>query len=103
MTKAKGGDQKCKMELMDSASPRSPRKWAGLTSTVCYARSMGGRTKVTTPVTAAVITKTVLRSRRMGVQIVRAELKKALRKKSGKLKKRHANDSESDRDSDKSS
>eukprot|EP00804_Cyclotella_cryptica_P011053 CCRYP_013527-RA/>CCRYP_013527-RA protein AED:0.16 eAED:0.16 QI:0/-1/0/1/-1/1/1/0/84 len=36
-------------------------------------------------------------------QIVRAELKKALRKKSSKCKKRHANDSDSDSDSDESS
>eukprot|EP00804_Cyclotella_cryptica_P002090 CCRYP_006517-RA/>CCRYP_006517-RA protein AED:0.47 eAED:0.47 QI:0/-1/0/1/-1/1/1/0/105 len=36
-------------------------------------------------------------------QIVRAELKKALRKKSSKCKKRRANDSESDSDSDDSS
>eukprot|EP00804_Cyclotella_cryptica_P022859 CCRYP_005058-RA/>CCRYP_005058-RA protein AED:0.39 eAED:0.90 QI:0/0/0/1/0/0/2/0/459 len=114
MTKAKGADQSAKWSRLTLASPRSPRRWAGLTSTVCYARSMGGRTKVTTPVTAAVITKTVLRSRRMGAQvspiqkkgsqrIVRAELKKALRKKSGKRKKRRANDSESDSDSDESS
>eukprot|EP00804_Cyclotella_cryptica_P009548 CCRYP_006257-RA/>CCRYP_006257-RA protein AED:0.45 eAED:1.00 QI:0/0/0/1/1/1/2/0/220 len=119
-TKAKGADRKRKMESMDSPIPkkpkrvgwaRSPRRWAGLTSTVCYARSMGVCTKVTTPVTAAVITKTVLQSRRMGAQpeganfaqIVRAELKKALRKKSSKRKKRRANDSESDSDSNKSS
>eukprot|EP00804_Cyclotella_cryptica_P012935 CCRYP_002282-RA/>CCRYP_002282-RA protein AED:0.47 eAED:0.47 QI:0/-1/0/1/-1/1/1/0/98 len=70
---------------------------------------MGGRTKVTTPVTAAVTTKTVLDQKEWGAgkphskerkpeganfaQIVRAELKKALRKKSGKRKKRRANDS----------
>eukprot|EP00804_Cyclotella_cryptica_P006158 CCRYP_020819-RA/>CCRYP_020819-RA protein AED:0.48 eAED:0.48 QI:0/-1/0/1/-1/1/1/0/81 len=81
---------------------------------------MGGRTKVTTPVTAAVITKTVLRFKKNGgagkphskerkpedanfAQIVRAELKKALRKKSSKRKKRRANDLESDSDSDESS
>eukprot|EP00804_Cyclotella_cryptica_P016268 CCRYP_005734-RA/>CCRYP_005734-RA protein AED:0.39 eAED:0.81 QI:0/0/0/1/1/1/3/0/283 len=111
-TKAKRASQ------LTPASPRSPRRWAGPKSTVCYARNMGGRTKVTIRVTAVAITRTVLLSRRMGAQpgskerkleganfaqIVRAELKKALRKKSSKRKKRRANDSESDSDSDDSS
>eukprot|EP00804_Cyclotella_cryptica_P028868 CCRYP_008447-RA/>CCRYP_008447-RA protein AED:0.41 eAED:0.75 QI:0/0/0/1/1/1/2/0/300 len=68
-TKAKGADTERKMESMDSASPRSPRRWAGPKSTVCYARNMGGRTKVTIRVTAVAITRTVLRSRKMGAQV----------------------------------
>eukprot|EP00804_Cyclotella_cryptica_P013067 CCRYP_002369-RA/>CCRYP_002369-RA protein AED:0.48 eAED:0.48 QI:0/-1/0/1/-1/1/1/0/80 len=80
---------------------------------------MGGRTKVTIRVTAVAITRTVLDQEKWGAgkpglkerkpegtnfaQIVRAELKKALRKKSSKRKKRRANDSESDSDSGDSS
>eukprot|EP00804_Cyclotella_cryptica_P004160 CCRYP_014541-RA/>CCRYP_014541-RA protein AED:0.42 eAED:1.00 QI:0/0/0/1/1/1/2/0/283 len=45
-TKAKGADHNRKMDSRwTPASPRSPRRWAGLTSTVCYARSMGGAQK----------------------------------------------------------
>jgi len=42
MIKAKGAEQKRMMESMESAFTRRPRKRAGLRSTACCARSMGG-------------------------------------------------------------
>eukprot|EP00804_Cyclotella_cryptica_P022128 CCRYP_011604-RA/>CCRYP_011604-RA protein AED:0.46 eAED:1.00 QI:0/0/0/1/1/1/2/0/154 len=110
-TKAKQADQKRKMESMDSRIPNKPKKvgWTDKHCVLC--KKHGGPHKSHNTVTAVVITKTVLRSRRMGAQpeganfaqIVRAELKKALHKKSSKRKIRRANDSESDINSDKSS
>eukprot|EP00804_Cyclotella_cryptica_P019640 CCRYP_013978-RA/>CCRYP_013978-RA protein AED:0.50 eAED:0.92 QI:0/0/0/0.5/1/1/2/0/367 len=68
-TKAKGADQKWKMESMDSRIPKKPKK-VGWTKKHCVlCKKHGGRTKVTIRVTADVITKTVLRSRRMGAQV----------------------------------
>ena len=40
--KAKGAEQKRKIESMTPASPRSPRRRAGPRSTVRYVRNMGG-------------------------------------------------------------
>jgi hypothetical protein len=69
MTKAKGAEQKRKMESMDSRIPKKPKK-VGWTEKHCVlCKKHGGRTRVTIHVIAAVITKTVLRSRRMGAQV----------------------------------
>eukprot|EP00804_Cyclotella_cryptica_P022966 CCRYP_014981-RA/>CCRYP_014981-RA protein AED:0.99 eAED:1.00 QI:0/-1/0/1/-1/1/1/0/244 len=69
MTEAKGADQKRKMESIDSCIPKKPKKvgWTDKHCVLC--KKHGGYTKVTTPVTAAVISKTVLKSRRMGAQV----------------------------------
>eukprot|EP00804_Cyclotella_cryptica_P018780 CCRYP_007254-RA/>CCRYP_007254-RA protein AED:0.40 eAED:0.81 QI:0/0/0/1/1/1/2/0/299 len=118
--KAKGADHKRKMESMDSRIPKKPKKvgWTDKHCVLC--KKHGGPHKSHN-------TRDCRRSNKDGTpikknggagkphskerkpegsnfaQIVRAELKKALRKKSSKHKKRRANDWESDSDSDKSS
>ena len=69
MTKAKGADQKCKMELVDSRIPKKSKKegWTEKHCVLC--KKHGGHTKVTTHVTATIITRTVLLSRKMGAQV----------------------------------
>ena len=51
------------------ASPRNPRRQAGLRSTACSAKSTVGPTRVTTHVTVIILIKTVLLSRNMGVRV----------------------------------
>eukprot|EP00804_Cyclotella_cryptica_P005016 CCRYP_018305-RA/>CCRYP_018305-RA protein AED:0.46 eAED:0.46 QI:0/-1/0/1/-1/1/1/0/129 len=118
-TKAKGADLKRKMESMDSRIPKKPKK-VGWTEKHCVlCKKHGGRTKVTiwrdcrrynkggTPIKKnGGAGKPGLKERKpegTNRPDCRAELKKALRKKSSKRKKRRANDSESDSDSGDSS
>eukprot|EP00804_Cyclotella_cryptica_P009741 CCRYP_011259-RA/>CCRYP_011259-RA protein AED:0.52 eAED:1.00 QI:0/0/0/0.5/1/1/2/0/396 len=65
-TKAKGADQKRKMDSMDSRIPKKLKKvgWTDKHCVLC--KKHGGPHKVRTPMTAAVITKMVFQSRRMG-------------------------------------
>eukprot|EP00804_Cyclotella_cryptica_P003536 CCRYP_002154-RA/>CCRYP_002154-RA protein AED:0.39 eAED:1.00 QI:0/0/0/1/1/1/3/0/379 len=118
-TKAKGADTKRKMESMDSRIPKKPKK-VGWTKKHCVlCKKHGGPHKSHNTRDCRRYNKdgTPIRknwgagkpgskkgNRRANfAQIVRAELKKALRKKSIKRKKHRANDSESDSDSDGSS
>jgi hypothetical protein len=67
--KAKGAEQKCKMESEDSHIPKKPKK-VGWTEKHCVlCKKHGGHTRVTTHVTVIVITRMVLLSREMGVQV----------------------------------
>ena len=50
-------------------SPRNPRRWAAPTNTACSARSTVGHTRALIHVTAVVLTRMVLLSRRMGAQV----------------------------------
>eukprot|EP00804_Cyclotella_cryptica_P005361 CCRYP_017449-RA/>CCRYP_017449-RA protein AED:0.37 eAED:1.00 QI:0/0/0/1/1/1/2/0/399 len=119
MTKAKGADTKRKMESMDSRIPKKPEK-VGWTEKQLGAMKHGGPHKShntrdcrrynndVTPIKKNGGTgKPGLKERKPEganfAQIVWAELKKALCKKSSKRRKRRANDSESDSDSDDSS
>ena len=118
-TSQKGLKGSARWSLLTPGSQRSPRRWAGLTSTVSYARSMGDHSRVTTRVTAVASTRTVLRSKIMGaqvgpspirkglegtnfVQLVRTKIKKAFCKHTHKDKKRCTRDADSDSDSDNS-
>eukprot|EP00804_Cyclotella_cryptica_P008522 CCRYP_007527-RA/>CCRYP_007527-RA protein AED:0.46 eAED:0.46 QI:0/-1/0/1/-1/1/1/128/120 len=120
MTKAKGADQKRKMESIDSRIPKKPKKvgWTDKHCVLCKkhggphkshnTRDCRRYNKDGTPIkkNGAQVSPNSKERKPEGAnfaQIVRAELKKALRKKSGKRKKRRANDSESDSDSDESS
>eukprot|EP00804_Cyclotella_cryptica_P022246 CCRYP_017937-RA/>CCRYP_017937-RA protein AED:0.57 eAED:1.00 QI:0/0/0/1/1/1/2/0/259 len=116
-TEAKGVDQKCKMESMDSRIPKKPKK-VGWTKKHCVlCKKHGGRRKShdmcdchrynkdNTPIKKnGGAVKPHSKERKLeGVnfaQILRAELKKALHKKSSKRKKRCANNLESDSGSD---
>eukprot|EP00804_Cyclotella_cryptica_P009740 CCRYP_011256-RA/>CCRYP_011256-RA protein AED:0.45 eAED:1.00 QI:0/0/0/1/1/1/3/0/198 len=101
-TKAKGADMKRKMESMDSRIPKKPKK-VGWTKKHCVlCKKHGGPHKSHNTRDCRRYNKDGTPIKRMGVQIVRAELKKALRKKSSKRKKRRANDLESDSNSDNS-
>eukprot|EP00804_Cyclotella_cryptica_P003036 CCRYP_006032-RA/>CCRYP_006032-RA protein AED:0.40 eAED:0.83 QI:0/0/0/1/1/1/3/0/432 len=119
-TKAKGADTKWKMESMDSRIPKKPKK-VGWTEKHCVlCKKHGGLHKSHNTRDCRRYNKDGTPIKKNGgagkpsskerkpeganfAQIVRAELKKALRKKSSKRKKRRANDSESDSDSDDSS
>ena len=69
MSKAKRAEQKHKMESVDSRIPKKPKK-EGWTEKHCMlCKKHGGRTRVTTHVTAVVITRTVLLSREIGAQV----------------------------------
>eukprot|EP00804_Cyclotella_cryptica_P005117 CCRYP_011552-RA/>CCRYP_011552-RA protein AED:0.22 eAED:0.22 QI:0/-1/0/1/-1/1/1/139/120 len=120
MTKAKGAGQKCKMESMDSRIPKKPKK-GGWTEKHCLlCKKHGGLhrshnmcecrhyNKDGTPIKKnGCAGKPHSKERKPEganfTQIVWAELKKALRKKSSKRKRRCANDSESDSNSEDSS
>eukprot|EP00804_Cyclotella_cryptica_P015513 CCRYP_003554-RA/>CCRYP_003554-RA protein AED:0.37 eAED:1.00 QI:0/0/0/1/1/1/2/0/455 len=120
MTKAKGAEQKRKIESMDSRIPKKPKK-VGWTKKHCVlSKKHGGPhkshntcdcrrfNKDSTPIKKnGGAGKPNLKERKPEganfAQIVRAELKKALCKKSSNHKKRRANDLESDSDSDDSS
>eukprot|EP00804_Cyclotella_cryptica_P022218 CCRYP_017950-RA/>CCRYP_017950-RA protein AED:0.35 eAED:0.85 QI:0/0/0/1/0/0.5/2/139/459 len=113
-TKAKGADTKRKMESMDSRIPKKPKK-VGWTKKHCVlCKKHGGLHKSHNTRDCRRYNKDGTPIKKNGVQvspaqkkgnqkIVRAELKKALCKKSSKRRKRCANDSESDSDSDDSS
>eukprot|EP00804_Cyclotella_cryptica_P008271 CCRYP_020401-RA/>CCRYP_020401-RA protein AED:0.42 eAED:1.00 QI:0/0/0/1/1/1/2/0/278 len=119
-TKAKGADTKQKMESMDSRIPKKPKK-VGWTEKHCVlCKKHGGPHKSHNTRDCRRYNKDGTPIKKNGgagkpsskerkpeganfAQIVRAELKKALRKKSSKRRKRRANDSESDSDSDDSS
>eukprot|EP00804_Cyclotella_cryptica_P028379 CCRYP_016425-RA/>CCRYP_016425-RA protein AED:0.39 eAED:1.00 QI:0/0/0/1/1/1/2/0/371 len=119
MTKAKGADQKRKMESMDSRIPKKPKKvgWTDKHCVLC--KKHGGPHKSHNTHDCHRYNKDGTPIKKNGgagkphskerkpeganfAQIVRVELKKA-RKKSSKRKKRSVNDSESDSDSDESS
>jgi hypothetical protein len=68
-TKMKGLMESARWSQQTPTSPRNPRRWAGPTSITCYARSTVGHTRATTCMTGAILTKTVLLSKRMRVQI----------------------------------
>eukprot|EP00804_Cyclotella_cryptica_P002897 CCRYP_020869-RA/>CCRYP_020869-RA protein AED:0.31 eAED:0.75 QI:0/0/0/1/1/1/3/0/338 len=117
-TKAKGADTKRKMESIDSRIPKKPKKVGWTKSTVCYKHGGPHKSHNTCDCRRYNKDGTPIKKNwgegKPGskerkpeganfAQIVRAELKKALRKKSSKRKKRRANDSESDSDSDDSS
>eukprot|EP00804_Cyclotella_cryptica_P015307 CCRYP_005411-RB/>CCRYP_005411-RB protein AED:0.38 eAED:1.00 QI:0/0/0/1/0/0/2/0/442 len=118
--KATGADHKRKMELIDSRIPKKPKKvgWTDKHCVLC--KKNGGPhkshnthdcrsyNKDGTPIKKnGGAGKPHLKERKPEganfAQIVRAELQKALCKKSSKRKKRRANDLESDSDSDESS
>eukprot|EP00804_Cyclotella_cryptica_P028707 CCRYP_008223-RA/>CCRYP_008223-RA protein AED:0.38 eAED:1.00 QI:0/0/0/1/1/1/3/0/399 len=119
-TKAQGADTKRKMESMDSRIPKKPKK-VGWTEKHCVlCKKHGGPHKSHNTRDCRRYNKDGTPIKKNGgagkpssterkpeganfAQIVRAELKKALRKKSSKRRKRRANDSESDSDSDDSS
>eukprot|EP00804_Cyclotella_cryptica_P001718 CCRYP_009081-RA/>CCRYP_009081-RA protein AED:0.37 eAED:0.89 QI:0/0/0.2/1/1/1/5/139/417 len=102
-TKAKGADTKRKVESMDSRIPKKSKK-VGWTEKHCVlCKKHGGAHKSHNTRDCRRYNKDGTPIKKNGAQIVRAELKKALRKKSSKRKKRRANDSESDSDSDDSS
>eukprot|EP00804_Cyclotella_cryptica_P018265 CCRYP_005976-RA/>CCRYP_005976-RA protein AED:0.46 eAED:0.82 QI:0/0/0/1/0.5/0.33/3/0/385 len=109
-TKAKGADTKRKMESMDSRIPKKPKK-VGWTEKHCVlCKKHGGPHKSHNTRDCRRYNKDGTPIKKNGgagntnfAQIVRAELKKALRKKSSKRKKLRANDSESDSDSGDSS
>eukprot|EP00804_Cyclotella_cryptica_P001371 CCRYP_014131-RA/>CCRYP_014131-RA protein AED:0.40 eAED:0.42 QI:0/-1/0/1/-1/1/1/0/379 len=118
-TKAKGADTERKMESMDSRIPKKPKK-VGWTEKHCVlCKKHGGPHKSHNTRDCRRYNKDGTPIKKNGgagkpsskerkpeganfAQIVRAELKKALRKKSSKRKKHRANDSESDSDSDDS-
>eukprot|EP00804_Cyclotella_cryptica_P019284 CCRYP_006162-RA/>CCRYP_006162-RA protein AED:0.40 eAED:0.73 QI:0/0/0/1/0/0.5/2/139/216 len=114
-TKAKGAEQKRKMESMDSRIPKKPKK-VGWTKKHCVlCKKHGGPhkshntrdcrryNKDGTPIKKNRGAGKPNSKERKPEDSAAAELKKALRKKSSKCKKRRANDSESDSDSDDSS
>eukprot|EP00804_Cyclotella_cryptica_P024682 CCRYP_001682-RA/>CCRYP_001682-RA protein AED:0.40 eAED:0.83 QI:0/0/0/1/1/1/2/0/439 len=120
MTKAKGADQKRKMESIDSRIPKKPKKvgWTDKHCVLCKKHGGPHKSHNTrdcrrynndgTPIKKnGGAGKPHSKERKPEganfAQIVRAELKKALPEKSGKRKKRRTNDSESDSDSDESS
>eukprot|EP00804_Cyclotella_cryptica_P022831 CCRYP_005036-RA/>CCRYP_005036-RA protein AED:0.56 eAED:0.56 QI:0/0/0/1/1/1/2/0/107 len=106
MTKAKGADQKRKMESMDSRIPKKPKK-VGWTKKHCVlCKKHGGAHKSHNTRDCCRYNKEDTLIKKNGsaaplqgkkpeganfAQIVRAELKKALRKKSSKRKKCRAN------------
>eukprot|EP00804_Cyclotella_cryptica_P020405 CCRYP_012622-RA/>CCRYP_012622-RA protein AED:0.45 eAED:1.00 QI:0/0/0/1/1/1/2/0/438 len=104
-TKAKGTDQKRKMESIDSRIPKKPKKvgWTDKHCVLCKkhggphkshnTRDCRRYNKDGTPIKKNGGAKERKPEGANFAQIVRAELKKALRKKSGKRKKRRANDS----------
>eukprot|EP00804_Cyclotella_cryptica_P019333 CCRYP_006197-RA/>CCRYP_006197-RA protein AED:0.33 eAED:0.81 QI:0/0/0/1/1/1/2/0/425 len=120
MTKAKGAEQKRKMESMDSHIPKKPKR-VGWTKKHCMlCKKHGGPHKSHNTRDCRRYNKDGTPIKKNGgagkpnskerkpeganfTQITRAELKKALQKKSNKHKKPRANDSESDSDSDNSS
>jgi len=67
-TKAKGAEQKRKMESEDSRIPKKPKKVGWTEKTAYYAKSMGACIKLTTLVTTTVTTRTVLQLRKMGAE-----------------------------------
>eukprot|EP00804_Cyclotella_cryptica_P023651 CCRYP_011963-RC/>CCRYP_011963-RC protein AED:0.48 eAED:0.69 QI:0/0/0.5/1/0/0.5/2/139/91 len=91
------------MESMDSRIPKKPKK-VGWTEKHCVlCKKHGGPHKSHNTRDCRRYNKDGTPIKKNGAQIVRAELKKAPRKKSSKRKKRRASDSESDSDSDNSS
>eukprot|EP00804_Cyclotella_cryptica_P008124 CCRYP_004607-RA/>CCRYP_004607-RA protein AED:0.43 eAED:0.97 QI:0/0/0/1/0/0/3/0/532 len=118
--KANGADHKRKMESIDSRIPKKPKK-VGWTDNHCVlCKKHGGPHKSHNTRDCRRYNKDGTPTKKNGgagkphskerkpeganfTQIVWAELKNALRKKSSKRKKRRANDSESHSDSDKSS
>eukprot|EP00804_Cyclotella_cryptica_P029034 CCRYP_005230-RA/>CCRYP_005230-RA protein AED:0.27 eAED:0.62 QI:206/0/0/1/1/1/3/0/428 len=119
-TKAKGADMKRKMESMNSRIPKKPKKvgWTKKHCVLCKKHEGPHKSHNThdcrrynkdgTPIKKnGGAGKPSSKERKPEganfAQIVRAELKKALRKKSSKRKKCRANDWESDSDSDDSS
>eukprot|EP00804_Cyclotella_cryptica_P031002 CCRYP_013583-RA/>CCRYP_013583-RA protein AED:0.44 eAED:1.00 QI:0/0/0/1/1/1/2/0/395 len=119
-TKAKGADQKRKMESVDSRNPKKPKKvgWTDKQCVLCKkhgglhkshnSRDCRRHNKDSTPIKKnGGAGKPHSKERKPEganlAQIVWTELKKALRKKSSKRKRHHANDSESDSNSDDSS
>eukprot|EP00804_Cyclotella_cryptica_P007806 CCRYP_001402-RA/>CCRYP_001402-RA protein AED:0.46 eAED:0.46 QI:0/-1/0/1/-1/1/1/0/120 len=120
MSKAKGADQKRKMESMDSRIPKKPKKVGWTEKHYVLCKKHGGLHKSHNTHDCRRYNKDGTPIKKHGgagkphskdrkpeganfAQIVRAELKKALRKKSSKGTKRRASDSESDSDSDDSS
>eukprot|EP00804_Cyclotella_cryptica_P018328 CCRYP_017981-RA/>CCRYP_017981-RA protein AED:0.54 eAED:1.00 QI:0/0/0/1/1/1/2/0/424 len=119
-TKAKGADQKRKMESMDSCIPKKPKKvgWTDKHCVLC--KKHGGMHKSHNTCDCRRYNKYGTPIKKNGgagkphsherkpeganfAQIVPVELKKALRKKSGKRKKRRADDLESSSNSEVSS
>jgi hypothetical protein len=120
MTKAKGAEQKRKMESEDSRIPKKPKKvgWTEKHCVLCKKHGGAHKTHNTrdchrynkdgTPIkNHGSAGKPHSKERKPEdvdfAQIVRTELRKALRKKSSKHKRCRGKDSESDSDSDDSS
>jgi hypothetical protein len=120
MTKAKGAEQKCKMESEDSRIPKKPKK-VGWTEKHCMlCKKHGGTHKTHNTRDCCRFNKDGTPIKKHGsagkphskerkpegvnfTQIFRTELRKALRKKSSKCKRCCSKDSESDSDSNDSS
>jgi hypothetical protein len=117
--KAKVVDHKCKMESMDSRTPKNPKKvgWTDKHCVLCKKHGGPHKSHNTRDCRCNVKDGTMIKKNggtgkphskekkpegANFAQMVRAELKKALRKKASKHKKCHANDLESDSDSDDS-
>ena len=113
--KAKGADLKHKMESMDSRIPKKAKKegWTEKHCVLC--KKHGGAHKSHNTRDCRCYNKDGTPIKKHGgagkphaksseganfAQVVRKELKKALRKRAGKRKKRHEEDSDSDSDSD---
>ena len=120
LTKAKGAEQKRKMESEDSRIPKKPKKvgWTEKHCVLCKKHGGAHKTHNTcdcrcynkdgTPIKKHGSTAKPHSKERKSegvnfAQIVRTELRKALRKKSSRRKRRRGKDSESDSDSDDSS
>ena len=65
----KGPMGSARLSRWTPVSPRNPREWAGPRSTACHTRRMEGRTRATTCMTAIILTRSVLLSKGMGVQV----------------------------------
>eukprot|EP00804_Cyclotella_cryptica_P027897 CCRYP_003796-RA/>CCRYP_003796-RA protein AED:0.34 eAED:1.00 QI:0/0/0/1/1/1/2/0/430 len=119
-TNAKGADQKHKMDSMDSRIPKKPKKggWTEKHCILCKKHEGPHKSHNTRDCRCYNKDGTLIKKNGGAgkphakerkpeganfAQIVRAESKKALCKKSSKLNRRCANDSESDSDSDDSS
>jgi hypothetical protein len=120
MTKAKGAEQKRKIESEDSRIPKKPKK-VGWTEKHCMlCKKHGGAHKTHNTRDCRHYNKDGTPIKKHGsagkphskerkpegvnfAQIFRTELRKALRKKSSKCKRRRDKDSENDSDSDNSS
>jgi hypothetical protein len=120
LTKAKGAEQKRKMESEDSRIPKKPKK-VGWTEKHCVlCKKHGGAHTTHNTRECRRYNKDGTLVKKLGsttkphskerksegvnfAQIVRTELRKALRKKSSRRKRRRGKDSESDSDSDDSS